>query len=173
MSGTDRALAAAGCVAAGCSALYGAMKLAHAFGAAFLADKSPLPLELRARLLDRDPLFVASHWLLAGLALLGVVVALATVRPWGRAAYRWILAGTCWGLAAVMLLRAVGASGFGFVGGTLALTGASGSWAELSPLLCDLVLWDLALWSPFFLVWGTSWLLAGWHVVRPRRAVPA
>ena len=67
--------AAAGAVA------YGSMKLAQALGAVALADKDPLPPALRERLLARDPLFVTSHWILAGAAVVGVVVALATVRP--------------------------------------------------------------------------------------------
>ncbi|MFI0419718.1 hypothetical protein [Spongiactinospora sp. 9N601] len=41
--------------------------------------KDPLPPEARARLLARDPIFVASHWVLAGAAVVGVIVALLTL----------------------------------------------------------------------------------------------
>ncbi|NUR91346.1 MAG: DUF3995 domain-containing protein, partial [Nonomuraea sp.] len=70
--------------AAACSALYGSMKLAQALGATALADKDPLPPQLRDRLLARDPMFVASHWLLACAAVVGVILALSTLRPRGR-----------------------------------------------------------------------------------------
>ncbi|MGV9306577.1 DUF3995 domain-containing protein [Nonomuraea sp. NPDC003727] len=154
--------------AAACAAVYGSMKLAQALGANALADKDPLPPEMRERLLARDPLFVASHWLLAGAAVIGVIVALATVRPWGAVLPRRLAAVVAWTLGIFMIARAAGALGFGFAGDALLLTGvrpASGEHAELARTLAR---WDLLLWSPFFLLWGVCWTAAGWRLTSGR-----
>ncbi len=152
--------------AAACAAAYGTMKLAQALGANALADKDPLPPPLRDRLLARDPLFVASHWILAAAAAVGVLVALATVRPWGAAVPRRLLAAIAWTLGIAMIARSLGAVGFGFVGDTLVLTGVR----SLPPGLAHtLARWDLLLWSPFFLLWGACWTVTGWRL-RSRRA---
>ncbi|WP_433160940.1 DUF3995 domain-containing protein [Kribbella sp. CA-247076] len=168
MSGADRARVG-GYGAAVLATLYGSMKLAQALGANALADKDPLPPELRARLLARDPFFVASHWVLAGAAVVGVIVALATVRPWGTALPRRPLAVATLLLGTLMIARSLGAVGFGFVGDLLLLTGirpASGEHAELER---ELATWDLLLWSPFFLLWGALWATAGWRLARRPR----
>ncbi|MCX4546315.1 DUF3995 domain-containing protein [Streptomyces sp. NBC_01565] len=163
--------------AALCCAAYGAMKLAQALGGTVLADKDPLPPELRERLLARDPLFVASHWLLATAAVLGVVAALATVRPWGARAPRRLLLGFSGVLGAAMILRSVGVAGFGFVGDVLVLTSTPTGSAEHAELARELARWDLLLWSPFFLLWGVCWLLTAWplrgvHGSRPASRTP-
>jgi hypothetical protein len=161
MSRADRAvLGAYG--AAVCAAAYGSMKLAQALGANALADKDPLPPEVRERLLDRDPLFVASHWVLAGAAAVGVVVALAAVRPWGAAFPRRPLLVVAWVLGAFMIARAVGVLGFGFVGDGLLLAGLRPPPVQHAALARDLARWDLLLWSPFFLLWGTFWTATAW-----------
>ncbi|MFB4276183.1 DUF3995 domain-containing protein [Nonomuraea sp. MTCD27] len=147
--------------AAVCSALYGAMKLAQALGADALADKDPLPPELRERLLARDPLFVTSHWVLAGAAVAGIIVALATVRPWGAVVPRRLLLAMTWTVGIFMIARAVGVVGFGFVGDTLLLTGVRPAPAGQAALAGELARWDLLLWSPFFLLWGACWMAAG------------
>ncbi|MFG3580019.1 DUF3995 domain-containing protein [Micromonospora chersina] len=140
-----------------CATAYGSMKLAQALGAEALADKDPLPPELRERLLARDPLFVASHWVLALAAVVGVVVALATVRPRGAAAPRRLLLAIAWVLGIFMIARAIGVLGFGFVGDALLLTGVRPPPAGEAALARDLARWDLLLWSPFFLLWGAFW----------------
>jgi hypothetical protein len=148
------------------SAVYGSMKLAQALGANALADKDPLPPELRERLLARDPLFVASHWVLACAAATGVVVALATVRSWGTAVPRRLLVALAWTLGIVMIARSVGVVGFGFVGDALLLTGLRPPPDEYAVLARDLAWWDLLLWSPFFLLWGAFWVTGGWRLAR-------
>ncbi|WP_427891474.1 DUF3995 domain-containing protein [Kribbella sp. GL6] len=155
--------AAAGCVA------YGAMKLAQALGATVLADKDPLPPDLRDRLLARDPLFVASFWVMAGAAVIGVVVALSTVRPWGRAVPRRLVLAMVWPIGIAMVARSVGVLGFGFVGDILTLGGHPdlGSKAALAE---ELARWDLLLWSPFFLIWGACWTATA---VRMSRRMPS
>ncbi|MEH0972377.1 DUF3995 domain-containing protein [Micromonospora sp. CPCC 205546] len=168
MSRTDRARVGA-YGAAACASAYGAMKLAQALGANALADKDPLPPELRERLLARDPLFVASHWVLAAAALVGVVVALATLHPWRSALARRLLLAVTWTLGVLMVARSVGALGHGLVGDALLLTGVRPPPAAHAALARDLAWWDLLLWSPFFLLWGTCWAVAGWRLGRRHR----
>jgi hypothetical protein len=144
--------------AAACATAYGTMKLAQALGANALADKDPLPPALRDRLLARDPFFVASHWVLAGAAAIGVLVALTAVRPWHTIVPRGLLGALAWTLGIAMIARALGAVGFGFVGDILVLTGIR----PLPPGIAHtLARWDLLLWSPFFLLWGVCWTLTG------------
>ncbi|ADB34663.1 hypothetical protein Kfla_5657 [Kribbella flavida DSM 17836] len=134
------------------------MKLAQALGANALADKDPLPPDLRDRLLARDPFFVASHWILATAALIGIVVALATIAP--RPTFqRRVLLSIAWILGIFMITRSIGVGGFGFVGDILLLTDVRPPSAEHAPLDRMLARWDLFLWSPFFLLWGTCWVL--------------
>ncbi|GAA3560229.1 hypothetical protein GCM10022419_046070 [Nonomuraea rosea] len=142
------------------------MKLAQALGANALADKDPLPPHLREQLLARDPLFVASHWLLAGAAVVGVIVALATVQPWGAAVPRRLLLAIAWTLGIFMIARSIGGVGFGFVGDALLLTGVRPAPVEHAALARTLARWDLLLWSPFFLLWGMCWATAGWRLGR-------
>ncbi|WP_344594224.1 DUF3995 domain-containing protein [Actinomadura vinacea] len=146
-----------------CTAAYGLMKLAQALGANALADKDPLRPDLRERLLDRDPLFVAGHWILFAASIIGVLIALATVRPWGRRLPRRLLLATCRILGIAMILRSIGPVGFGFLGDTLVLTGLNPPPAEHADLVRHLARWDLMLWSPFFLTWGTLWTATAWY----------
>ncbi|GLX00259.1 hypothetical protein Misp02_43450 [Microtetraspora sp. NBRC 16547] len=142
------------------------MKLAQALGANALADKDPLPPELRERLLARDPLFVASHWVLAGAAMVGVIVALATVRPRSAVVPRRLLLAIAWTLGVFMIARSIGVLGFGFAGDVLLLTGVRPPPVEHAALARNLARWDLLLWSPFFLLWGVCWTMAGWRLGR-------
>ncbi|MFI6790432.1 DUF3995 domain-containing protein [Nonomuraea sp. NPDC050383] len=142
------------------------MKLAQALGANALADKDPLPPHLREQLLARDPLFVASHWVLAGAAVVGVIVALATVRPWGARAPRRLLLMVAWTLGILMIARSIGVLGFGFAGDALLLTGVRPPPFEHAALARTLARWDLLLWSPFFLLWGMCWATTGWRLSR-------
>jgi Protein of unknown function (DUF3995) len=150
--------------AAVCAAAYGSMKLAQALGAEALADKDPLPPALHERLLARDPLFVASHWILAAAAVFGVIIALAAVRPWGTAVPRRLLLAIAWVLGIFMIARAIGVLGFGFVGDALLLAGVRPPPVEHAALARDLARWDLLLWSPFFLLWGVCWTATGWRL---------
>jgi len=146
------------------------MKLVQALGANALADKDPLPPELRERLLARDPLFVTSHWVLAGAALVGVFVALVSLRHRLTTVPRRLLLAITWTLGVFMIARSMGLLGFGFVGDVLLLTGVRPPPAEHAALARELARWDLWLWSPFFLLWGVCWTMAGWRMgTRPQR----
>ncbi|MGW0432331.1 DUF3995 domain-containing protein [Micromonospora sp. NPDC003197] len=145
------------------------MKLAQALGANALADKDPLPPELHERLLARDPLFVASHWVLAGAALIGVVVALLSLRRKLPTVPHRLLLAITWTLGIFMIARSIGVLGFGFLGDVLLLTGVRPPPAEHAALARDLAYWDLWLWSPFFLLWGMCWATVGWRLGRNPR----
>jgi hypothetical protein len=77
----------------------------------------------------------------------GVVFALATVRP-RRWLPVWLVRWTLWPLAAFMVvLRAM----LSILGDVHQIAfGASGA-------LTHTALWDVALWSPLFLIWGLLW----------------
>lgn len=155
-----------------CAAAYGSMKLSQALGANALADKDPLPPHLREMLLDRHPLFVASHWLLACAAAVGVVVALASVRPWGARLPRPPLRVIVWTLGVFMIVRAVGTWETGLVGDSLLLAGVRDAPAEHPGLAFMLARWDLLLWSPFFLFWGACWTTAAVRLRRVSKSGP-
>ena len=98
----------------------------------------------------RDPWFVATGlWGVAGLCILGAVVALAAVRPSGRVIPRWILLAVAWSACAITVVRAL--LWPGFIRSTLYVTGTVSLPADIDP---SWIRWDLALWSPWFLVGG-------------------
>lgn len=161
-----------------CSAAYGLLKLAHALGSSLLLEHTPLPPALRDRVLDREPIFVTTHWLLAVAALLGVVIALTTLRPPTPSGHRHrlprlILLVIAWAAGALMVARALGGLGYGVIGDLLVLTGIqTPPEPDQLGLADELARWDLALWSPFFLVWGLCWLGTAWGLTR-RRTPPS
>jgi len=138
------ALPAAG-AALGC-ALYGAMKLDWALGGETLMRQTPLSSEAVRELLAREGAWDTSHWASVGLAVVGVALAVATVRA-RRApgALRVWLPGL---IGVLMLARA----GWGAGSDVAVLTGTMDGRAYAAR-------WDLWLWSPAFALWGTAWLL--------------
>jgi hypothetical protein len=94
------------------------------------------------------------------LKLAGGLLALALVRPWGRAVPRRLLLGAAWAGATVLtayggLLVAVGA---------LVLVGAV---RPSGPVDRTALRWHVLLWDPWFLVWG---LVLGVAALRSGRA---
>jgi hypothetical protein len=92
----------------------------------------------------------------------GGLLALALVRPWGRAIPRWLLLGTAWVGSAVLtayggLLVAVGA---------LVLTGVID---PSGPVDRTALRWHVMLWDLWFLVWGLLLGLAAWYHGRAAR----
>jgi hypothetical protein len=90
--------------------------------------------------------FLVADAVSVGLALVGVLFALATVRP-RRWLPVWLVRLTLWPLATLMVLRGM----LGIIGDVLQI--ASG---ESGPVT-HTALWDLALWAPLFLIWGLLW----------------
>jgi hypothetical protein len=156
-----RALARSGrraALAAGTAcAAYGALKLEWALGGEFLVRETPLPADARRDLLEREPLAVAGHWASVALAVIGIALAVATVRA--RRLPRLLVVGVPGLLGGLMILRA----GWG----------AASAIAELAvpDHRSYAAGWDLGLWSPFFAAWGTAWILAARAAARhaPRR----
>jgi hypothetical protein len=139
--GRRAALAAA----VGCAA-YGALKLSWALGGELLVRETPLPAGARRDLLERTPSAVAGHWAAVALAVLGIALAVVTVRY--RRLPRLLVAGVPALLGGLMVVRAI----WGAVGDVGVLTGSGDGSTYAAG-------WDLAVWSPFFAVWGASWVL--------------
>jgi hypothetical protein len=96
------------------------------------------------------------------LKVAGGLLALALVRPWGRAIPRWLLLGAAW--AASVVLSAYG--GLLVAVGALVLTGrisASG------PVDRTALRWHVLLWDLWFLVWGLLLGVAAWQYGRESR----
>lgn len=147
--------------AAACTSAYGALKLYWALGGSGGLREAPLPQSAIQDALAREPSAVAGHWISVGLAVVGIGVAVATMHPWGRKLPRWVLIGPLSTLSALMILRAV----LQAIGDIQRLVhGVSEASAHTAR-------WDLALWSPFFLLWGIFWgVLVRRFVIRTRSA---
>ena len=134
--------------AAGITAAYGLLKAYWVFGGTALWSIAPLPQEL----IDELRSGTAPTWFEIAdafsvvLAVAGVLFALATVRP-RRWLPAWFVRWSLWPLATFMVLRGV----LGMIGDVQQI--ASGE----SGALTHTALWDLALWSPLFLIWGLLW----------------
>lgn len=131
--------------AAGITAAFGVLKAYWVFGGTALWVIAPLPQSMieKARSHTAPGWFVIADAATVVLAVVGVVFALATVRP-RRWLPVWLVCCSLWPLAALMVLRAMLA--------TLSdvhqlATGAS----------TRTTLWGLVLWSPLFLIWGLLW----------------
>lgn len=135
--------------AAAFTAAYGVLKAYWVFGGTALWSIAPLSQEMidKARSHTAPTWFVVADAVSVVLAVGGVLFALATLRP-----HRWLPVGfvrwTLWPLATFMVvLRAIPS----IVGDVQQIvSGESGA-------LTHTALWDLGLWSPFFLVWGLLW----------------
>jgi hypothetical protein len=156
--GTDGTVAAIGrwlgtstwpayCTAA-ITAAYGLLKAYWVFGGDALWSIAPLSQEL----IDKVQSHTAPTWFVVAdavsvvLAVVGVVFALATVRP-RRWLPVWLVRWSLWPLATLMVLRGM----LGIIGDVVQI--ASG---ESGPVT-HTALWDLALWAPLFLIWGLLW----------------
>jgi len=132
--------------AAGLTGAYGLLKAYWVFGGTALWSIAPLPQDMidKARSHTAPEWFVIADAVSLALAGVGVLVALATVRP-----RRWLpvrlLRGVLWPLAVLMVLRAA----LSIPGDAYEL--ATGGTATRTAL------WDLVLWSPVFLIWGVLW----------------
>ena len=132
--------------AAGITAAYGALKAYWVLGGTALWAIAPLPQSM----IEKEQSHTAPGWFVIAnaatvvLAAAGVLFALATVRP-RRWLPVWLVRCSLWPLAALMVvLRAV-----------LSIPGDVYQLATGASARTDL--WDLALWSPLFLIWGLLW----------------
>jgi hypothetical protein len=106
----------------------------------------------------REPGFVALTWATGGLKVLGGLLALALVRPWGRALPRRVLLVAAYAVGVGIVLYRAAA----LVEAFLAEIGAIDVPAGLGE---DGVRWALFFWEPFWLLGGILFLLAarGYH----------
>jgi hypothetical protein len=145
--------------AAAITAAYGLLKAYWVFGGDALWSIAPLSQELidKVRSDTAPTWFVVADAVSVVLAVVGVLFALATVRP-RRWLPVWLVRWTLWPLATLMVLRGM----LSIIGDVLQI--ASG---ESGPVT-HTALWDLALWAPLFLIWGLLW--AATAVTYTRRA---
>ena len=131
--------------AAAITAAYGLLKAYWVFGGTALWSIAPLSQELidKARSDTAPRWFVIADAVSVVLAVVGVLFALATVRP-RRWLPVWLVRWSLWPLATLMVLR-----------GVLAIIGDVHQLA--TGALTRTALWDLALWAPVFLIWGLLW----------------
>ena len=139
-----RAALAAG---VGCAA-YGALKLYWSLGGELLVRQAPLSAEERRHLLEGTGTLTVLDWASVVLAVIGIALAVATVRD--RGLPRLLVVGLPALIGVLMLLRA---ALLGAAGDVAVLTGAADGETYTAG-------WDLALWSPFFAAWGAAWGLA-------------
>jgi Protein of unknown function (DUF3995) len=135
--------------AAGITAAYGLLKAYWVFGGTALWSIAPLSQEMidKVRSHTAPTWFVVADAVSVVLAVAGVLFALATVRP-RRWLPVWLVRWALWPLATFMVvLRAM----LSILGDVQQIAfGTSGA-------LTHTALWDLALWSPLFLIWGLLW----------------
>ena len=117
-------------------------------------------LEQMAR--ARDPGIVAIVLVTAFLKVAYGLLALALVRPFGRALPRWALLAAAW--AGAGLLSAYG----GLLVAVQALV-AAGIVGVAEPADRRALLWHLFVWDPWFLVMGLLLGVAVWHYQRGTR----
>jgi hypothetical protein len=135
--------------AAGITAAYGLLKAYWVFGGTALWSIAPLSEEMidKVRSHTAPTWFVVADAVSVVLAVAGVLFALATVRP-RRWLPVWLVRWSLWPLATFMVvLRAM----LSILGDVQQIAfGESGA-------LTHTAMWDLALWSPLFLIWGLLW----------------
>jgi hypothetical protein len=109
--------------------------------------------------LAHDPAFVAVLWAIGLLKLLGGLLALALVQPWGRSIPRRLL-----------LTLACG-------GGILLALYGGASWVQEGLMLSGVIpipaglghtaaLWHVLLWDPWWLLGGALFIAAAWNYGR-------
>jgi hypothetical protein len=88
--------------------------------------------------------------------LAGGLLALALVRPWGRAVPRRLLLGAAWAASIVL----TGYGGLLVAVGALVLTGVI---SPSGPVDRTALRWHVLVWDMWFLVWGLLLGVAAWH----------
>lgn len=131
--------------AAGITAAYGVLKAYWVLGGTALWGIAPLSQDMieKARSHTAPAWFVIADAVTVVLAVVGVFLALATVRP-RRWLPVWLVSCSLWPLATLMVLRAMQAIPDAY---QLATSGSTRT----------TLWWDLVLWAPLFLIWGLLW----------------
>ena len=143
--------------ACGVALLYAVVSFYWAFGGTAGVDTLGGRLEELAR--NGDPTVLWLAGVAGALKVVGAVVALALVRPWGRVVPRWVLLVAAWGGAVVLVVY----GGLYVLGGALALGGVvevAGSEDRVA------LWWHVLVWDLWFLVWGVLLGIAAWEFGR-------
>jgi hypothetical protein len=114
-----------------------------------------------------DPAAVVLGAVAGVLKVAGGLLALALVRPWGRAVPRRLLLGAAWAASVVL----TGYGGLLVVVGALVLTGVL---IPAGPVDRTALRWHVLVWDLWFLVWGLLLGVAAWQFGResPGRGRP-
>jgi hypothetical protein len=147
----------AGYAACGCALLYAAVSFYWAAGGAAGLGTIGGQLEELGR--ARDPGIIALVWATGFLKVIGGLLALTLVRPWGRVFPRHLLLAAAWGGSGLLTLY----GGFLVIVEALVVTGIvptpeSVDWTALW--------WHLLVWDAWFLVWGVLLGVAAWYYTR-------
>jgi hypothetical protein len=146
----------AGYVAFAWGVLFAGISFYWAAGGTLGADTVGGSIELLGR--ARDPVLIAALWIAGFLKVLGALLALALVQPWGRRLPRPLVLLLGWGAAVILTLY----GGINVVGEALTASGlVRPRTVDWKPLLWHLYVWDMS-----FLVWGILFVLATWHYTR-------
>ena len=148
----------AGWVAFGWLVAFGALHLAWGLGwtGGLKAFSTPSDKDLAAA---SDPAYLALCAGVAALCATGAVVALASVRPWGRRLPRWLVATPLWVACGVCVVRGLGnpVQDLLVVGGLVPFDPLGG---PLARQWFEWMLVDAIVFSPFFLAGGVVFGLA-------------
>ena len=136
---------------------FAAVSLVWALGSTAGLDTLGGTIERRAR--AGDPVLLAANLVALVLKVLGGVLALALVQPWGRRLPRRLLLTLGWLGASVLVL-------YGLLQTTSVALVALGVVVPAEPLSDRALTWRLFLWEPWFLLWGLA--LAGATLRRQR-----
>ncbi len=113
--------------------------------------------------LARDPGWIAIIWGTGALKIIAGLLALALVRPWGRAIPRWLLLTAAGGAVAIMGGYEGAAS---LIQHALMVAGVIGTPEGLGATSAR---WHLLLWDPLWLIGGILFGIAAWEYRRTSR----
>ncbi|MCE6995123.1 DUF3995 domain-containing protein [Saccharothrix sp. S26] len=110
----------------------------------------------------RDPQLIVIVWSTVVLKLVGAVLGLALVQPWGRRVPRWLLLTASWGATVVLVLY----GGVLVVAQSLIAVGVVPRASSFDPVA---FYWHLFVWDPWFLLWGVLLGVATLRFARRRQ----
>jgi hypothetical protein len=143
--------------AAGCAFLFAVPSFYWGFGGKLGADT--VNREAAGATWETHPWLMATVLVTGMLKVLGGLLALALVRPWGRVLPRRLVLIVGWGGALVLIL-------YGGVQEFAQLLVALGVVEVDAEFDWHAFWWHLFLWSPWFLTWGILLALALWRYQR-------
>jgi hypothetical protein len=102
---------------------------------------------------------VALLWATGVLKVIGGLVALALVQPWGRVIPRWMRSTVAWGIGVALIL---------YGGANLAVRAlmALGVMETPASMYSTAAQWHLLLWDPWWVLGGVLFVLAARHINR-------